>query len=142
VGLHLGLVLADACQGAVCYIDGNSRWPALTALTPFAEKNSPLDGYALTWIADFFVVMTPVGIRKQRLELNLLDKTLGDDCEGYAHVLVDLTGFDRLGEHWLAYDMMDGVLLIAKAGVTTEQDIIRCHKEIPKSRDLGVLVVG
>jgi hypothetical protein len=136
------MVLSDACQGAVCFIDANSRWPALSALAPFAEKGGDDDSYTLTWLADFFVVMSHAGKPRQRLDLDLLDKTLRYDCDGFSHVLVDLTGFDLLGEHWLGYDLMDGVLLVAHSGFTTEQDIVRCHKDIPKSRDMGVLLVG
>ncbi len=142
LGLHLGMVLADACHGAISYIDGNSRWPALGALEPFAEKSASSEGYALTWLDDFFVVMPPKGERKKRLELVLLEKTPRDDCDGYCHVLVDLTGFDLLGEHWLGYDLMDGVLVVANAGSTTERQLLHCHQEIPKSRDMGVLLYG
>ena len=55
---------------------------------------------------------------------------------------VDLTGFDRLGEHASAAACMDGVVLVGLAHRTREKDVLRFVNEMPESRFLGVLLVG
>jgi hypothetical protein len=59
----------------------------------------------------------------------------------FQRVLVDLSGFDPLGEHLGATEHVDGVLLIAPAGVTDERDLLARQKELAADILLGVLLL-
>lgn len=60
----------------------------------------------------------------------------------YAHLLVDLGGFDRLGEHLEVAPMLDGVVIVARRKHTTTRQLERRLVEIPKRLQLGILLTG
>ena len=57
-------------------------------------------------------------------------------------MLVDLTGFELLGEHASAAACMDAVALVSRAHRTREQELIELAQLMPAGRFLGVLLVG
>ena len=54
---------------------------------------------------------------------NRLAQVLLDGSDLFAHVLVDLTGFELLGEHASAAACMDAVALVGRAHRTREQEL-------------------
>jgi len=60
----------------------------------------------------------------------------------FAHVLVDLTGFGKLGEHLEAIEMVDGLALVGRAGSTRESTLLAFLRELPRDKNLGVLLLG
>jgi hypothetical protein len=60
----------------------------------------------------------------------------------YAFMLVDLTGFDQIGDHLNAVELLDGVVLVARAGRTREKDLLRLQNQVPEAKNLGVVLVG
>ncbi len=142
IAIQFASVLIDACQGAVVVIDANTRWPALGMLAPHAEPGVKSGVFCTAWLADFLVVMTPTAPTAPRLDLSGLEDAIRNDCEGYAHVLVDLTGFEILGEHWDAFRFLDGVLLVAVAGRTSEPELLSHQRDVPERLNLGVMLVA
>lgn len=144
VALQLGLTLADVAEGRVAVVDANTRLPAWGALAAQAAPAPGLDDSPLTvsWIADRVSVMTPATRRPGSLDLELLEQTLHHGCEDYCHVLVDLTGFAEEGEHWAAFDLVDGVLVVGQAGISRERELVAQVREVPASLNLGTLLVG
>ena len=142
IALQLGFVLADVSEGTVALIDANTQHPGLSTLVPQSERDDAHAGFAMTWLADFFMLLTPVSDKLHGLELEPLERVLREECAYYAHVLIDLTGFERIGEHWGAYEAVDAVLLLEHPGTTPERDLLRLHREIPASKSLGTLLVG
>ena len=67
---------------------------------------------------------------------------IAGSSELFAHVLVDLTGFRKLGEHLAAIEMCDGVIVLGRAGRTDEGELLRLKYEVPPALRLGVLLVG
>jgi hypothetical protein len=57
-------------------------------------------------------------------------------------VLVDLTGFELLGEHAAAAASMDAVALVGNAHRSREQELVELARLMPRGRFLGVLLVG
>ena len=57
-------------------------------------------------------------------------------------VLVDLTGFDLIGEHGSAAACMDAVALVGRAHKTHEKQLIELSRLMPQDRFLGVVLVG
>jgi hypothetical protein len=57
-------------------------------------------------------------------------------------VLVDLTGFELLGEHGSAAACMDAVALVGRAHTSREVELLELARLMPEGRFLGVLLVG
>ncbi len=55
-------------------------------------------------------------------------------------IFVDLTGFFRVGELLGVLPLIDGLIMVARAGKTKKRELVRIHREIPPEKNLGVLV--
>ena len=135
LALELAFALSDACEGAVAVVDANTRWPALREVVGSKDDVSQKSGFRTTWLADFVALVTPPepdGAEGMRLEG--LDRVLRAETQGFVHVLVDLTGFERTGEHWGMFGLLDGVLLVGHPGLIRERDLIRLHGDIRRAR--------
>src|SRR5205809_134387 len=71
-----------------------------------------------------------------------LARVLLDGSDLFAHVLVDLTGFELLGEHASAAACMDAVALVGRAHRSRENELVELAHLMPHGRFLGVLLVG
>jgi hypothetical protein len=60
----------------------------------------------------------------------------------FFHAVADLTGLEHRGEHLAAFDILDAVVLVARAGRTRTRQVQRWLREIPDPRGLGVLLTG
>ncbi|MCL2822438.1 MAG: hypothetical protein FWD57_00430 [Polyangiaceae bacterium] len=141
LAVELGFALADACEGVVAVVDANPRWPALQGIDTGKSDRSKKSGFVTHWLESFLAVITPTNT-SQAMRLDGLDYLLTHETRGFSHMLVDLTGFEKSGEHWGLFDMIDGVLLIGHPGLTTERKILSLHDEIAASKMLGVILVG
>ena len=141
LALELAFALADACEGAVAVVDANTRWPALQQMRSPKDERSKKSGFRTTWLASFLAIMTPIEASEARA-LDGLDRLLMHETQGFTHMLVDLTGFERHGEHWGMLDAIDGVLLVGHPGATREDEILRLHNDMPPGKILGVILVG
>ena len=65
-----------------------------------------------------------------------------ESADLFAHVLVDLTGFELLGEHASAAACMDAVALVSRAHQSRERELVELAQLMPHGRFLGVLLVG
>jgi hypothetical protein len=57
-------------------------------------------------------------------------------------MLVDLTGFELIGEHASAAACMDAVVLVGRAHYTRERELLDLAQLVPAGRMLGVVLVG
>lgn len=142
VVIQLGLSLVDLSGATAAYVDANVRYPALASLSDGVAKDSPNEVFSTRWIKGSFALLTPHRAEKAGEAVPALANLLLDGTELFEHVLVDLTGFDRLGEHASAAACMDGVVLVGRAHKTREKDVLRFVNEMPEGRFLGVLLVG
>jgi hypothetical protein len=145
VGLNLAVALRDVTGERVGYIDANLRWPALSKTEGkegLGADVAPTEAYSQRWLRRDVAIFTP---RKRVLGgagLVPLQQLLATVKQQFAYCVVDLTGWKRLGEHLPAFDLIDGVAVVAKAGVTTELELLRFSYEIPSERYLGILLTG
>lgn len=137
VAIQLAAVLADVCIGDIAFVDANTRWPALAALAPQAAQPQPVR----VQLCDHVVAFSRSGT-DGRIDTEWLERTLRVDAGSFVHALVDLTGFPAMGEHAHAFDIVDGVLIVARAGLTREAELLARDAEVPRSRKLGVLLSG
>jgi hypothetical protein len=142
VAIQLGLALVELSGATAAYVDANVRFPALAALSAGREDNDPDSVFSTRWLKGSLALLTPHRAEKAGEAVPALASLLLDGTALFEHVLVDLTGFDRLGEHASAAACMDGVVLVGRAHKTREKDVLRFVNEMPESRFLGVLLVG
>jgi hypothetical protein len=143
VGVQLGLALADVSGATIAFVDANLRWPAIADLEVAAEK-SPDDqsAFVTRWIRGSLALLTPMSVGEAGAGVPQLARVIQLGSWLFAHVLVDLTGFKKLGEHLAAIEMVDAVLVVSRAGRTREDELLRLKHELPEHKNLGVLLVG
>jgi hypothetical protein len=73
--------------------------------------------------------------------LHALEAVLCEEATACRRLVVDLTGFDRNGEHLEAIALLDGTAIVALAGRTTTPELERRAREVPAERSLGVLLL-
>jgi hypothetical protein len=139
VAIQLGLSLVELSGATAAYVDANARYPALAELSVGGDRES---AYSTRWLKGSLALLTPSGVDSAGEAVPALANLLLDGTELFEHVLVDLTGFDLLGEHAAAAACMDGVVLVGRAHATREKHILSYVHDIPEARLLGVLLVG
>jgi hypothetical protein len=96
--------------------------------------------FATRWLHGQLALLTPPRVGEAGAGVPQLARVIQHSAELFAHVLVDLTGFKKLGEHLAAIDMVDAVVVVARAGRTTEHELLRVNHELPPHRNLGVIL--
>lgn len=139
--IKLGYVLADACEGVIAIVDANPRWPALREIKVGKSDRSQKSGFKTTWVESFLAIVSPTEI-SDTLRLEGLDFLLTRETLGFAHMLVDLTGFEKVGAHLGLFELIDGVLMVGHPGAINERRILSLRNEVPPDKMLGVVLVG
>lgn len=97
------------------------------------------------WLGtDQVAVLTLPDNHSRSVGVGLLEvqRLLESGREMFDHLLIDLTGLERHGEHLAAAALCDAVLLVARAGRTSEADILRARLTLPTQAIVGVLLMG
>lgn len=88
--------------------------------------------------------LAPVGSKFEmvRVLLHFVEERMKPGSRGraYGHVLVDLSGCARPGELLGALAILDGIIVVARAGRATEKDLSLALREVPSHLNLGVLL--
>jgi hypothetical protein len=133
LALHLARALAALGGGPVAAIDARGTWAA-------ARAGSAGDGVLTSWILDDVAVLSPpAGAPGEAL--SRLRRVL-DDAVAFRQIVVDLTGFDRIGEHVAAAAILDGVAVVVRSGTTRLRALSRAARDLQGARPLGVLLTG
>ena len=111
-----------------------------------SEPGAPATGgaapYATRWLRGDVALLVPRERATMAQGLGALTGVLASSRDLFARTLIDLTGWKRVGEHLSAFDVLDGVVVVARSGLTTEDELLRLSHEIPADRNLGVLLLG
>jgi hypothetical protein len=152
LALQLGSALVELTGATVAFVDANVRYPALSAMAedddalppeqPEPESEDRPRVFRTRWLRGSLAVLTPPSAELAGEAVPALARLLLDGVDLFEFVLVDLTGFDVLGEHASAAACMDAAILVGQAHKTHERDLLRFLREMPSSRFLGVLLVG
>lgn len=141
LAVQLTLALSDATDEKVALFDANVHD------SRFKEVHLPddpeVDGFATCWLDNHTaiivgVIESPIGGRN----MPKIEAAIARARARFGRVLVDFSGMEKLGEHRRAYDLVGGIVLVARAGKTRDKVLVRRQQEIPPERDLGVLLVG
>ena len=143
VAVQLGLALVELSGATVAVVDANVHWPALSRIVeeaPIRADDETL--FATRWLRSSLALLTPAHAGDAGAGLVELERAIVHGRDLFAFMIADLTGFDLLGEHLGAMDLVQGVLLVAPAGKIKENELLRWSQDIPAARRLGVLLVG
>lgn len=140
--IQLGLALCEATGGSVAVVDANVRYPGLPTLNRGQATDHDASVFSTRWLRGSLALLSPPGTERAGDVVPQLARVLREGAELFGHVLVDLTGFELLGEHASAAACMDAVALVGRAHTTKEQDLLDLAALMPTRRFLGVLLVG
>ena len=142
VTIHLGLALCQLTGATVAVVDANVRYPALAGIAHGSRTDHDDSVFATRWLRDSLALLTPPRVEQAGEVVPQLARVLLEGADLFAHVLVDLTGFELLGEHASAGACMDAVAVVGRAHKTRERELIELARLMPHGRFLGVLLVG
>ena len=142
VMIQLGMALTEITGSTIAVVDANVRWPGLAGLTEGDRPTASGSIFRTNWVRGSLALLSPPRSERAGEAVPQLARLLLEGNELFAHVLVDLTGFDLLGEHASAAACMDSVILLARTLKTRESHLLMMQKAVPKNRFMGVLLVG
>lgn len=140
--IQLGIALTELTGATIAVVDANVRYPGLGALNEGKQTDSDESVFSTRWLHGSLALLSPPHVERAGEVVPQLARVLLDGSDLFAHVLVDLTGFELLGEHASAAACMDAVALVGRAHHTRENDLRGLAPLMPQGRFLGVLLVG
>lgn len=140
--IQLGLALVDLTGATIGVIDANVRYPGLPELNQGQETDSDESVFSTRWLHGSLALLSPPRVEQAGEVVPQLARVLLEGADLFAHVLVDLTGFELLGEHGSAAACCDAVALVSRAHTTRERELLALAALMPQGRFLGVLLVG
>jgi hypothetical protein len=140
VGVQLGLALVETSNATAAYVDANLRWPGISQILVGERREDDESMFATRWLRGQLALLTPPRAGEAGAGVPQLFRVIEHSIEIFSHVIVDLTGFKALGEHLAAFEMVDAVIVVARAGHTTDDELLRLNHEVPRRLNLGVLL--
>jgi hypothetical protein len=140
--IQLGLALCDLTGATVAVVDANVRYPGLAEISRGQATDRDDSVFSTRWLRGSLALLSPPRVERAGEVVPQLARVLLDGADLFAHVLVDLTGFELLGEHASAAACMDAVALVGRAHKTRENELLELAQLMPEGRFLGVMLVG
>jgi hypothetical protein len=140
--IQLGLALCDLTGATIAVVDANVRYPGLSEISRGVHTDHDDSVFATRWLRGSLALLSPPRVERAGEVVPQLARALLDGADLFAHVLVDLTGFELIGEHGSAAACMDAVALVGRAHHTREHELLELARLMPADRFLGILLVG
>lgn len=162
--IQLGIALTELTGATIAVVDANVRWPGLAGLASPDDPADPDDPddpgdpddqtgedpdavdagsvFRTKWVRGSLALLTPPKSEQAGEAVPQLARLLLSGTELFEHMLVDLTGFDLLGEHASAAACMDTTVLVGRAHQSRENHLLTMQKAMPRGRFMGVILVG
>lgn len=144
LAVQVGLALADLAASTVAFVDANVRWPAAQALIDRNDLVSSTEDegeFTTLWLRGMVALLIPRTIGAAGEGLARLRETVEGGRSLFGYMLVDMTGFDVLGDHLNVMELLDGVAIVAAARRSTDEDILDLAVQIEPGRLLGAILV-
>jgi hypothetical protein len=141
--VQVGVALSEQSGAPVALVEANARWTAVPV--PAGQGRITFSGSLLLtrWLAgDRLALLSLPPDASIGAGLIEMERLVRSGRSMFEQVLIDLTGLERLGEHLAAAAMCDALVFVARAGVTTEEDLLRLTNAFVAHRTLGVVLVG
>ena len=130
--------LASARHRPVLVVDALGSWgPGGAGTAETVDDGSA----APTWLLGDLGVIT-LRAPHPSVALPRLKACVAHRRSAHATLVVDLTGFDHLGERPAAFALLDAAIVVARAGRTTTRQVRHALHDVPEGRALGVLLTG
>lgn len=142
LAVHLGLALCELTGATVAVVDANVRYPGLAGLAQGQTTDRDDSVFSTRWLRGSLALLSPPHAERAGEVVPQLARLIIEGGDLFAHVLVDLTGFELLGEHASAAACMDAVALVGRAHRSRERELLELARLMPQGRFLGVLLVG
>ncbi|MGE0868822.1 MAG: hypothetical protein AB7P03_09675 [Kofleriaceae bacterium] len=139
--IQIGLALCDLSGATVAVVDANVRYPGLAVIGQGHSADAE-SVFTTRWLRGSLALLSAPRVERAGDVVPQLTRVLESGRELFAHILVDLTGFDLLGEHTNAASQMDAVAIVGRAHKTREAELLQLAQLMPRGRFLGVLLVG
>jgi hypothetical protein len=140
--IHLGLALVELSGATVAVVDANVRYPALASLSVGRGPDHSDSVFSTRWLRGSLALLSPSRVERPGDVVPQLLRLLGESADLFKHVLVDLTGFELVGEHAAAAAQMHAVVVVARAHRSREQELLALANSMPSDRFLGVMLIG
>ncbi len=140
VMIQLALALSTLTGSPTAVVDANVRYPGLSMLASEAQLGDTL--YSTRWVSQSVALLSPRGLGDAGQVVPQLARVVDDGADLFGHMLVDLTGFELIGEHASAAAGMDSVIVVGTTHRTREPEVLGLAKVLPSEKFLGVLLVG
>jgi hypothetical protein len=140
--IQLGIALTELTGATIAVVDANVRYPGLGMLNRGQQTDSDESVFSTRWLYGSLALLSAPQVESAGQVVPQLARVLIDGADLFEHVLVDLTGFELLGEHASAAACMDAVALVGRAHHTREKELLELAPLMPRGRFLGVLIVG
>lgn len=140
--IQLGIALTELTGATIAVVDANVRYPGLGMFNRGQRTDSDESVFSTRWLYGSLALVSAPQVESAGQVVPQLARVLIDGADLFAHVLVDLTGFELLGEHASAAACMDAVALVGRAHHTRENELLELARLMPHGRFLGVLIVG
>lgn len=140
--IQLGIALTELTGATIAVVDANVRYPGLGMLNRGQETDSDQSVFSTRWLYGSLALLSAPQVESAGQVVPQLARVLIDGSDLFEHVLVDLTGFELLGEHASAAACMDAVALVGQTHRTRENELLELARLMPHGRFLGVLLVG
>ncbi|MDX2088905.1 MAG: hypothetical protein SFX73_13695 [Kofleriaceae bacterium] len=137
--VEIGLALCELAGTTVAVVDANARYPSLPNLAKIAQGSA---AYSARWLRGALALISPSRADRSGEVVPRLARVLLETNDLFGHLLVDLSGFERLGEHATAAACMDAVGIVGRAHQTHERTLNKLAAAMPQDRFLGVVLVG
>lgn len=138
----VGQALAEITSLPIAMIDANIRWPGVVSAEGEAAKDANESLFTKLTIGENIVLFMPARIGPEGAGVPQLRLLIQRIRSRYHYVLVDLTGFDKIGEHLNAIEITEGIYIVGRARESMEYDYLRIHYQIPQEQNLGVILQG
>jgi hypothetical protein len=135
--------LLQLAGGPVALVDANVRYPAFPPASEGAADHAQDESiFSERWVRPEVALLSPRWIGEAGAGVRQLELILSAYADRFGHLLADLTGFEQLGDLLNASALLDGVVIVARAGRTDELDLVRLRDQLPAERNLGVVLAG
>lgn len=166
VALHIAWALARLTRRPVGLVDANVHYPAfplarrassgelesssgpatrrsrlVTPIEPALHDSNEELLFVERRLDDRITVLCPRSAGEAGAGVPQLELIVARYVDRFAHLVVDLTGFERLGDHLNAAALLDGLIIIARARASRQSDLLRLKSQLPADRTLGVLLL-
>jgi hypothetical protein len=140
--IQLGIALTELTGATIAVVDANVRYPGLGTVNRGQERDSDESVFSTRWLYGSLALLSAPQVESAGQVVPQLARVLIDGADLFEHVLVDLTGFELLGEHASAAACMDAVALVGRAHHTREKELLELAPLMPRGRFFGILLVG